>query len=99
MVMTKCLGIEYVPFVQSNAIVLRRIASEFGVLPHELLRLNILDFNFDLAVLLYSDRKVQEIQKGISPDNVEKNKFAKKKGTNQFTHDEFEQAFGKCFTK
>jgi hypothetical protein len=90
-----------VPFVESNAIVLRRLAHEYGVLPHELLHQNLVDFNFDVAVTFFADKKMKEAEgtHGSSPSDVEKNKFATSKGQGQFTQKEFESLFGKAFIK
>ena len=100
MVTTKCLEIEYVPFVESNALTLKRLSQEHGILPHELLYLNLIDFNFDVAVTFFADKKAKEMHTHeISTEGVSKNQFATKKDGNQFTRNEFEKAFGKAFTK
>lgn len=90
-----------VPFVESNAIVLRRLAHEYGVLPHELLHQNLVDFNFDVAVTFFADKKMKEAEENstTSSSTVEKNKFATSKSQGQFTQKEFESMFGKAFTK
>ena len=87
--------------MKTNALILKRISQEYGVLPHELLKQPLIDFNFDVAVTIFADKIIEDLKdvpQG-STAAIEKNKFAttKTKGSQQFTQNEFESLFGKAF--
>ena len=69
---------------------LMQLAHQYSKLPHELLHMNIDDFNFDLAVTIVGNQKTRDMQK----EPAQKNSFADSSdNSSQFTQGDFERVF------
>lgn len=83
--------------MKSNALTFKQMAQMFGVLPHQLLYLDLDEFNFNLAVMYFATKEEEKIYKEsglkIEREEKEKNRFSPKKSGKQLTQKEFEQIF------
>jgi hypothetical protein len=71
---------------------LMTLGEKYGKLPHEFLYTTISDFNFDIAVTVIGNKKLQE-QQGNTKAEPELNKFSDDGEGNSFSQAQFEKIF------